>query len=214
MSHKKEIPIKKKIRMAKVTEPLKFPHQWLTEIEDIAREYEQIGIKIEDDDEDDDGDRTTTIPLANRTIRVLNDIATNLQEKPLTTSEILVLDRMIVVGDIITGNTKSLCLAKRFGKIYHDLAYDQIYTHKGNDGIPPLPFTANYPLKSALPKFERHQLREHPDTRVNENGIVTEGFIKGVDDDFPIFDFMFDEDEALNRAFLLIVKFFAHLTYV
>jgi hypothetical protein len=132
--------------------------------------------------------------LNNGTVTVLNILIADLKANPIDISEI---DGMI--------NGEDSAFMERFGDIFFHLVETQIYVQEGENGIPPNAYKVGHPLRGALEKLEQHQLREHPGCEI-ANGVFTKGPLGVDDEDWPVYDFMFDEDLDIVKCFWYIVK--------
>jgi hypothetical protein len=150
--------------------------------------------RIFGDEEYDNDDHTEFGKLNNATVKVLNILIANLTANPI---EMCDIDRAIAGNDV--------SLMKRFGDIFFYLVETQIYTQHGENGIPSNAYEIRYPLRDALEKLEQHKLREFPETKI-ANGLFTQGPLFEEDEEWPVYDFMFDEDLDIVKCFWYIVK--------
>jgi hypothetical protein len=153
--------------------------------------------RIFGDEEYDNDDSTEYGELNNGTTKVLNALIANLKDNPIPIARI---------EKMINGNGNDVSLMKRFGDLFFLLTETQIYTQNGENGIPSGAYKISYPLRDALEKLEQHKLREWPGTTI-ANGFFTEGCdLFEQDEEWPVYDFMFDEDPAIVDCFWYIVK--------
>jgi hypothetical protein len=147
------------------------------------------------DEEYDNDDPDEHKKLDNATVTILNNLIVSLEANPI---ELRTIDQAIVGNDTVL-------LMKRFGDIFFYLAETQIYTQHGENGIPPDAYEIGYPLRDALEKLEQHKLRDFHGTKIN-NGAFIEGPLFDEDEEWPVYDFMFDEDLEIVKCFWYIVK--------
>jgi hypothetical protein len=150
--------------------------------------------RIFGDEEYDNNDHDEHKKLDNATVKILNSLIANLKANPIGIPK---LDQAINGNDIL--------LMKRFGDIFFYLAETQIYTQHGENGIPSNAYEIGYPLRDALEKLEQHKLRDFHGTKI-ANGNFTEGPLFEEDEEWPVYDFMFDEDLEIVKCFWYIVK--------
>jgi hypothetical protein len=152
--------------------------------------------RIFGDGDYDNDDNSEYGKLNNGTAKVLNNLIADLKAKPV---DIAKIDRMIMGG-----NDSSLM--ERFGDLFFYLTETQIYTQQGENGVPSDAYEIRYPLRDALEKLEQHKLRDYPDTKI-VNGLFAEGSdMFEQDEEWPVYDFMFDEDPDIVNCFWYIVK--------
>lgn len=144
-------------------------------------------------DADDYNDEDTKT-LDNRTVKVLNTIIANLRANPIPVE---------TINSILTGTT-DIPLMERFGTMYFELAESQIYTPQDDNGIPPDPYIVSYPLRNILDKLEQHKSRYDPGILIAD-GIIIDG-VATPEDELPIYDYMFDEDDNVNDCFWYTIK--------
>jgi hypothetical protein len=151
--------------------------------------------RIYGDESYDNDDVDEYAELNNGTVKILNILIADLKANPITITKI---DRMIRDGTDVS-------LMKRFGDIFFGLTETQIYTQNGENGIPIDAYKIGYPLRDALEKLEQHKLRDYWGTKISD-GLFIEGQLFEYDPEWPVYDFMFDEDADIVNCFWYIVK--------
>ena len=146
-----------------------------------------------------DADDLTEEPKAklnNQTVTALNEIIVSLKNKPV---DPVLLDK-ILNGTIEAPSS----LMERFGTLFFFLVKSQIHVGKGNNGTPVNAYQVGYPLRDTLEKLQQHRLCYDPEMDIDQKGIIIKG--DEFDSELPIYDFMFDEDEAITKCFWYILK--------